>query len=172
MNSEINNLKKITSKILVVILFIILGCSENNLDIEQPNPWVDTNVLKNNDWKMAEEILLLVNKHRSDVSKSQIIFNRNSATALAIEHCQYMIDNNEISHKNFSKRNQALNKIGATNVGENIAYGYALSSSVVNAWINSPSHKIVLEGNYNHMGIGVIKSFDNKNYITAIFYTK
>ena len=151
---------------------IFLGCSTEDLGVDQPLTRVDLEVLQYNEWKMAEEILILINEYRSSISKSAIEFNRNSPTALAIDHCQFMIEKDSISHANFSKRNKALLEIGATMVGENIAYGFALSNSVVNAWIHSLSHKLILEGNYSHVGIGVVNSSNNKNYITALFYLK
>ena len=72
----------------------------------------------------------------------------------------------------FLKENQALIEIGAVKVGENIAFGYALSSSIVSAWVESSSLRKVLEGKYSDIGIGVVTSSENKIYVTALFYLK
>jgi uncharacterized protein YkwD len=149
-----------------------MACADTDIATADPYEIANMEALQHNKWIMAEEILIKINKYRSDQSLGKIEFNKNSATALAVEHCIYMIENGKVSHENFSKRNQALIEIGAVKVGENIAFGYTLSSSIVNAWINSPGHKKVLEGNYNHIGIGVVTSANNKNYVTALFYLK
>jgi uncharacterized protein YkwD len=172
MNLNIFEIGIISPKILSIIVFIVLGCSEADILSDRlPSP-VDMEVLQYNKWNMAEEILERINHHRSVLSIAEIEFNKMSATALAIEHCKYMIKNGSVSHANFSKRNRALSEMGAVKVGENIAFGYTFSSSIIKAWINSPSHKKVLEGNYNHIGIGVVKSSENKTYVTALFYLK
>ena len=78
-----------------------------------------------------------------------------TSTALAVSHSKYMIEQNKISHDNFSERATILGNEGAQAVGENVAFGYNDAEEVVNAWINSPSHRDTLEGNYTHVGIGI-----------------
>ena len=159
-------------KVLIIIAFLLWGCSKADILGDKTPLLVDMEMLQFNQWKMAEEILSGINKYRSELSKGEIQFNKKSATVLAIDHCRYMIENNHISHANFPKRNLALIEIGAVRVGENIAFGYTLSSSIIHAWIDSPPHKKVLEGDYNHIGIGVVTSSENRIYVTALFYLK
>ena len=60
-----------------------------------------------NEADIVDEILYLVNDHRQSIGKSTLTFNC-VATQIAIEHTQYMIEQNQISHDGFSQRFQTL----------------------------------------------------------------
>ena len=83
-----------------------------------------------------------------------------------------MISQGLISHDGFADRAEILNNNGALSVGENVAFGYEDGYDVVNAWINSPDHRDVLEGNYTHVGLGIRKDVLGINYITLILIRK
>ena len=54
-------------------------------------------------------------------------------------------------------------------MGENIASGFPDPSSVMNGWMNSPTHKEnILSTNYKYVGIGVVYS-GGKYHWTQIF---
>jgi uncharacterized protein YkwD len=59
--------------------------------------------------------------------------------------------------------------LGAKNVGENIAYNYNTPEAAVTAWLNSPSHKQNIEGDYTNFGISIRVSPEGKSYYTNIF---
>lgn len=42
-----------------------------------------------------------------------------------------------------------------TNAGENLAYGFGTSDSVINAWMNSAGHRANILGDYKDMGFGI-----------------
>ena len=83
-----------------------------------------------------------------------------------------MIGISKLNHDNFAVRARALKDRGAVSVGENVAWGYTSAENVVAAWLNSPSHRSTIEGNYTHSGFGVIMNDRGNYYYTQLFYRK
>ncbi len=80
------------------------------------------------------------------------------------------ISNNVVNHNYFVARSENLiSVLGAKRVGENIAYNYNTPKSIVNAWLNSPTHKENIEGDYTHFGISIRTNPDGKKYYNNIF---
>lgn len=55
--------------------------------------------------------------------------------------------------------------------GENLAYGFDSSNSVVGGWMNSPSHRDnILDPSYQHVGFGFVDApdFDNNGSVTVV----
>jgi uncharacterized protein YkwD len=81
-----------------------------------------------------------------------------------------MIDKNTISHDNFYQRKEILEQNAeAIEVSENVAYGFSSPESLVNAWINSPSHRETLEGDFTEFDISAEQNENGKWYYTNIF---
>ncbi|MEZ4857448.1 MAG: CAP domain-containing protein [Flavobacteriaceae bacterium] len=165
-------MKLITTCLWAMVLFATVSCSkeESVETVETSNLSIDLNLANETDWQMANEILQHVNAYRVSVGLSELKRDQQYASAYAVDHTKYMIDQNKISHDNFGIRSEALKNRGAQTVGENVAFGYTEAESLVNAWINSPSHKSVLEGNYTHTGFGIIQNNSGKYFFTQIFY--
>jgi uncharacterized protein YkwD len=90
--------------------------------------------------------------------------------AVAFTHTDYMIQNDDISHDNFYQRKESLEmNAGANKVSENVAYGFSSPESLVNAWLNSPSHKETIEGDFTDFDISAEQSENGKWYYTNIF---
>ncbi len=150
---------------------LAVSCSKDEPVVqEEVNFSIDVNLAQETDWPMANEILNLVNDHRISIGLEPIRRDQQHASAHAVEHTQYMIEKGKLSHDNFSVRSKAMKDRGALAVGENVAYGYKDAETLVNAWLNSPSHKSVIEGNYTHSGFGVIKDDRGVYYFTQLFY--
>jgi uncharacterized protein YkwD len=161
------------SLLAVALLCLVTSCSKDDSDIaNEANYSIDLNLAQETDWVIADEILTLVNDHRVSIGLPIIEKDQRYASAYAVEHTKYMIDLKQISHDNFSERSSALKAQGAKIVGENVAYGYDTAEGVVNAWLNSPGHKDIIEGSYTHSGFGVILSPDGRYYFTQLFYKK
>lgn len=47
-----------------------------------------------------------------------------------------------------------------TKAGENLAYGFMTSQSTVDGWMNSPSHKANILGDYRDVGFGIVNAPD------------
>ena len=171
------NLKmKTTEKILSLIYCLILiitysSCSNIDDTDEYFEIPIDHSLINLNNWEMTDSILSKINNHRADLGHKLLQKDTMYATTYALQHTQYMISKNKLSHTNFFIRKELLLKKGATNVAENLAYGYTSGESVVNAWINSENHKKIIEGDYTHIGFGILNSnYNEKNYFTTIFY--
>ncbi|MEZ4875919.1 MAG: CAP domain-containing protein [Flavobacteriaceae bacterium] len=167
-------MKLLTTCLLAMVLFSTVSCSKDEgvSPVEESNYSIDLNLANETDWQMANEILQYVNEYRVSVGLSELKRDQQYASAYAVDHTQYMIDQNKISHDGFGVRAQALKDQGAESVGENVAFGYSDAQKLVQAWINSPSHRSVLEGNYTHTGFGVMQNTSGKYFFTELFYRK
>ncbi len=157
----------------MVLMIIVTSCSkDDSVAIEEANYSIDINLAQETDWQIADDILILINEYRVSKGLSTIISDQQYASAYAVEHTKYMIDIDRINHDNFGIRSAALKDRGADRVGENVAYGYSTAEGVVNAWLNSPSHKSIIEGKYTHSGFGIITNSQGTYYYTQLFYSK
>lgn len=122
--------------------------------------------------EMENKIFTEVNSLRNSKGQPSLIFDE-TVRRIAREHSVDMLNNGELSHQNFGKRNNyiTLNR-SAGKIAENVAYGYTSAQSVVRAWTESDGHSQNLIGDYSHTGIGVVKGEDGKHYFTQIFYKK
>ena len=115
------------------------------------------------------EAMNLINTYRVSVGLNELQ-QINHISYKSEEHDHYMIRNNVVNHNDFVARSENLiSVLGAKRVGENIAYNYNSPQSVVKAWLNSPTHKENLEGDYTHFGISIRTNPDGKKYYTNIF---
>ncbi|WP_298262522.1 CAP domain-containing protein [uncultured Lutibacter sp.] len=71
----------------------------------------------------------------------------------------------------FNERQEQLPSLAnAKIVGENIAYGYNTIRGVLASWLNSDSHRALIENaSFTHFGISTAKNASGKNYFTQIF---
>ncbi len=157
----------------MIFMCLVTSCQKDEgVASEEVNYSIDLNLAQETDWRMADEILVRINEHRTSIGLSEIIKDQQYASAYAVDHTQYMIDIEKINHDNFSVRSKALKDRGAKVVGENVAFGYTTAEAVVTAWLNSEGHREIIEGNYTHSGFGIMKSSRGKYYFTQLFYRK
>ncbi len=162
-----------TSLLAMTLLLLVTSCSKDDSVISEAADYsINLNLAQETDWEMADEILRLVNDHRASIGLSAIERDQQHASAHAVKHTKYMIDMNRINHDNFGERSEALKQNGAIRVGENVANGYSSAEDVVYAWLHSPSHKDIIEGNYTHSGFGVIQNENGSYFFTQLFYNK
>ena len=115
------------------------------------------------------EIMELINAYR--ITEGLTPLNEhNTVKAVAYTHTDYMIEVDNVSHDNFFQRKQSLQLNASANiVSENVAYGFNSAESVVNAWLNSPSHKENIEGDFTDFDISAEQNNEGKWYFTNIF---
>ena len=155
----------------LLLLILVTSCQKDEgFTEEEANYSIDLNLANETDWQMADEILAIINAHRASINLPAILKDQQYASAYAVEHTLYMIENAQINHDNFNIRTEALKAKGAIKVGENVAFGYTTAESVVSAWLNSPPHRRAIEGNYTHSGFGVMKGSNGGYYFTQLFY--
>ncbi len=115
------------------------------------------------------EAMSIINEYRVSVGLNPLQ-QINHISYKSEEHDNYMITNNVVNHNDFVARSEnIISVLGAKRVGENVAYNYNTPQSAVNAWLNSPSHKENIVGNYTHFGIAIKTNADGKKYYTNIF---
>lgn len=155
------------------LLLSIASCSPEDTSADLAVDYqIDLNLATETDWEMAEEVLQLVNDHRVSIGLNIILKDQQHASAYAVDHTKYMIELNEINHDHFNYRTDALKSKGAQAVGENVAYGYDSAERVVTAWLNSPTHRRAIEGDYTHSGFGIIPVNNGTYYFTQLFYKR
>lgn len=119
---------------------------------------------------IEEEVLELVNEYRVSEGLEVVLFGA-VAYDFAVSHNEYMIAQGEISHDNFNSRSTDLTiKAHADFVSENVGKDFTTARGVVNAWINSPAHKKVMEGDFTYTAISVEEDADGVLYFTQLFY--
>ena len=148
----------------ILLCFVVLTCNVSCSKDDSP-----TDIEEQEALSIAEDILQLVNVHRTSIGK-QALGSNDLATQLAKEHTQFMISQIEISHDNFDDRADRLfDEESATNVGENVAAGQRSAQDVMTAWLNSKGHRDNIEGDFTHIGISVIKNDVGNYYYTQLF---
>ncbi len=160
-----------TTLLAIVLLLSVASCSKDAIEDQAADYSIDLTLAQQNDAQFANEVLVLINEHRTSIGLDTLVLGTAFSSAYAVDHTNYMIDLSQINHHNFNVRSAALESTGAHQVGENVAYGYNTAETVVNAWLNSQSHRDNIEGNYTHSGFG-IKKCDESNtyYFTQLFY--
>lgn len=88
----------------------------------------------------------LVNNHRAAVGLRPLQVS-GFLEASATQWTLHMANTGRMEHNNPLPRGV---------YGECIGRGYATASAMVTAWMNSPSHKAILLGNYTQIGIGFV----------------
>jgi len=171
---DLLRIMKLVTYSLLALTLALTSCSTEEL-VETQSPiefTIDLNLAQETDAQMASEILYYVNQYRGTLGLEPILMDKTYASAYAVEHTKYMIQQNKISHDNFSDRAEGLNSQGAQAVAENVGFGYNSANDLVTAWINSPSHRDTMEGNYTHSGIGALQDGSGMYYVTQLFYRK
>lgn len=107
-----------------------------------------------------------INKYRKDLSLNPLIIDTKASDIAKIRNQDIQI---EFSHKLFADRAKVLYIDGANALGENIAYGYKTITGVFNAWKKSEGHHKNLIGEYDAIGINIVKDKNNNYWYCTIF---
>ena len=154
----------------LAIVFTMVSCSSDSAEESSSNNKLVTSY-NYNDSEM--KLITAVNNYRQSIGLNslQVI---NHISYKSQEHNIYMIDNKLVNHDYFQQRaNNLIEVLGATKVGENIAYNYQTPESAMSAWLNSPDHKANIEGDFTHLGISVtVDETTGKKYYTNMFIKK
>jgi uncharacterized protein YkwD len=154
----------------LAIVFTMVSCSSDSSEDNTADKKVVTTYNYND---IESKLVTLINNHRQSVGLStlQVI---NHISYKSEEHNYYMIDNQVVNHDYFTQRSENLKEVlGAERVGENVAYNYSTPEGVFSAWMNSPSHKANIEGNFTHFGISVTTDpATGRKYYTNMFIKK
>ena len=160
-------------KVLVsMVLVLTMGSCSHYSDEEIVT--ADKSLITNYNYSTEEaQLLQMINDYRvSHGMNALIIINHISYKSM--EHNDYMIIQNQVNHDYFAERAQNLmDVLGAYKVGENVAYNFSCPTNVLNAWLNSPTHKTNLDGDYTNFGLSIsINPITGKKYYTNMFIKK
>lgn len=164
---KLTNTLKVTA---LIALFSFASCTPDTT-LEEDFTQADADYEISNidvDSKLSLEVLEEINAYRASIGLSALEL-QNTPTNLAAQHSDYMANSGEINHDNFGSRSDVLISQGALHVSENVAYGYANAQKVVKGWLNSPSHKEAIEGDFNFTGIAVVQDDRGIPFYTQIF---
>lgn len=152
--------------VLIVFSTLLFSCSsQDNPPVIEPIP------VKMDYTFSAEELetMALINTYRQSIGLNQLEPNKH-ISYVAEQHNLYMINNNVVNHAGFTERYDNIVKVlTAIKVGENIAYNYKTPKEALDAWLLSPGHKTIIEGDYTHFGISIRQSDAKRKYYTNIF---
>lgn len=150
-------------------LVLLVGCSPEVEESTEPTANITAPVGVQNDHEMVQEILAVVNEHRSNLGLSPL-GEHETSESLALSHSAYMAEQNQASHDNFFQRSDYLKNRGAESVGENVAFGFISAESVLEGWLESSSHRAALEDeDFTHTGIAVVSNEVGIKYYTQLF---
>lgn len=155
--------------LLMTVIFTMNSCSSDSSEATADS--TSAVIVENYTYTNNElETMKLINDYRVSLGLKPLeIINHISFKSE--EHDYYMIDTKEVNHNGFTDRaNNIMKVLGAKTVAENIAYNYNSPQAAVNAWLNSPTHKENIVGNYTHFGISIREdATTGKKYYTNIF---
>ncbi|WP_163396627.1 CAP domain-containing protein [Flavobacterium limi] len=160
--------KLLQTMLLLAVVYIFGSCSSDS--VESSNVSKSELVTEYN-YNVSEiEVLQLINEYRVSIGLNSLV-TVNHISFKSEEHDNYMITNKVVNHNNFVARSENIIAVlGAKKVGENVAYNYQTAEGVLKAWLDSPTHKQNIEGDYTHFGIAVkIDAETGKKYYTNIF---
>lgn len=150
----------------------LTSCSSDSDSVNSNTPIADATAKNYNHSSFELELLDLINEYRVNNGLNALTIIEHISHVCA-GHDDYMIEINEVNHDNFNERTLNMQQVlGAVRVGENVAYGFSTPQAVLNAWIESDSHRANLEGNYTHFGIAVKDNLEGRKYYTNLFIKK
>jgi len=123
--------------------------------------------------KLETETIDVINNYRVSIGLNKLS-TIDLISSQAEVQTDYMIKEEKISHDNFIERSDyLLEKLPAKHISENVASGFSSAQSVVDAWLNSRTHKAIIEDSrYTHTGISIKKDNNGKNYFVQLFAEK
>ena len=128
---------------LILLLISFLSCSSKDYEDLAPTTY--------NYSQKEYTILSDINSYRNSLGL-QSLEPHDYVSNKCLEHTNYMVSINYLTHDGFETRAQEIKRqTNTTKIGECISYNF---DNPVNAWIRSDSHRTVLETSvYTKIGI-------------------
>ncbi len=117
------------------------------------------------------EIINLINRHRSSIGKKALKID-SYLSRIAYRHSKNMAYKRiQFGHFEMRKRlKKIINRYEHFNsYAENVATKQKTPREVVESWLNSPTHRENIEGNYNFCGISIVCNPQGQKFYTHIF---
>ena len=117
------------------------------------------------------KMFLLINTHREEQGLDPLNFSI-AATLESRQHSEFMaFENRGLTHDGFSERIDNIRVYTSDRIAwsaENIAYNKS-TERAHDALLNSPGHRRNIEGDYTHMGVGIVTDERERVYFTQIY---
>lgn len=161
--------------LLVITLSVFSSCSKQELEplLEENNAGLNAENLEissGSHTALEAELFDLVNNYRVSIGLNELTFE-STTYYYAGQHNDHMIAQNNVSHAKFGERAKGIaERTGASHVAENVARNYDDMQEVLEAWVDSPSHRMSLEGDYTHSAISIKENNSGNLYFTQMFY--
>jgi uncharacterized protein YkwD len=134
----------------ILILFVIL-----------------TNLCFSQDTLLENEIFKKINIHQNKKGLKSLNYNKEQVKSCR-EHSKYMSINNLLEHvKDIDKVNASAEIIQQTYSDEQT--NSEIAKSVLQSFLNSPSHKKIIETQYTKISVGIFKNKE-EIWITVRFF--
>ena len=151
--------------ILILTLTLAFSCSQEELEQVNLEVYVGASASE-----MENKLFDIINEHRASLNLNSLTFDSLSYS-FASAHSEYMIAKGVTSHDKFDERAAEISaQAGAEYVAENVANDYSTIEDAMKAWLESPGHKVNIEGNYTHSAVSIKKNSNNNLYFTQIFF--
>lgn len=150
--------------------FLCISCSKEEDIPTDPTNYsaTPTDVFFEKDAFYESQILIEMNNYLTALNLNELQINPD-ANQVAFEHTKQLIESNALHHENFSERQAYFNSLGFVAVRENVAMGFNNATDLLNAWLQSSSHREAVESNSTHTGISVLKNENGVYFITQIY---
>lgn len=117
-----------------------------------------------------KEIARLTNIEREKAGLSILSYNTSLEAGAQIRAAE-IIENFSHTRPDGSRFFTAFGNLQYKNIGENLGSGFRTPEAVVNAWMNSASHKAnILKPEYQEISVAITKDADGKYRWVQIFY--
>jgi len=177
-------MKTVVNKFLIISLALIFSISFSSCSEDDSEPILSSNESKKSSLDSDKsssysysalelETLKVINTHRASIGLSSLV--KTDMVSLQAEgHTDYLITKESLSHDNFAVRDDYLTKnLPAKSIGENVASGFSDAKTVVESWLNSPSHRAIIEDSrYTNTGISIKSDENGRKYFVQIFAAK
>lgn len=149
--------------IVTLIIAVSFSCSNHQ---DKPVPQVYSYAYNQDELDLLDRI----NSYRDSVGVETLALVEH-VSYKCLEHNEYMIEKNSISHDYFYNRSENIKQVcDATRVGEILAYNYNTNTSVLLAWKSSPAHDTLVKSKFRRVGISIRQSpTTNRKFYTVIF---
>ena len=151
-------------RVLVFLFCFLFGCTKSEIDINY--------VLMINKALTSDEtrFALILNDYRTKLGKSTLKCDLTASNVIE-EHIDWMLAGgiSHIGDKTHADRLEYLMSKGVKDVGEILGRKYRMPQTAFNAFLNSATHRRVIEGNYDAFGISIKQDISGVKYYGIIF---
>lgn len=150
----------------LLCLFLLSLVSSLGLQAQPPVPFPE-----GSHPDLVRELFLRVNTHRKEQGLAPLQWD-DRITPIALKHSRRMAEGKtRPGHQGMDKRMERLQeKIpGTRGMAENIIIGPEQADRLMEEWLNSPSHRKNMEGNYQLTALAMDRDSKGKVYVTQIF---